>query len=78
MDGLELCQFLKIGNYELRLFLPVPEMRNCELENDSFSIPLLPILVPIPPKCAKNGQGIGIAILLRIGIDPPLVLVRFL
>ena len=27
---LELCQFLKNRNGELRFFLPVPEMRNCE------------------------------------------------
>ena len=52
-------------------------MRNCELEKDSFSIPfmipLIPILVPITQKCAKNGQGIGNCDSLRIGIGPPLI-----
>ena len=34
---LELCQFLKIRNRGLKFFLPVREMRSCELENESFS-----------------------------------------
>ena len=55
--------FLKIRNHESWLLLPVREVRNWESENGSFSIPLLTIPVPIPPNCAKNGQGIGIPIL---------------
>ena len=39
------------------------KMRNCEFENDSFSILFTIPLIPIPPKFAKNGLGIGIAIL---------------
>ena len=59
----EVARFLKIRNRESRFLLPDREMRNWESENDSFSIPFMIPLLPIPSKCAKNGQGIGIAIL---------------
>ena len=61
------CESLVKPDRESRFLLPVREMRNYELENDSFSIPflipLIPIIVPMPKKCAENGQGIGIMIL---------------
>ena len=60
---LEVGRFLKIRNRESRFLLPDREMRNWKSENDSFSIPFMIPLLPIPSKCAKNGQGIGIAIL---------------
>ena len=43
--------FLIIRNYELELFLPVHELRNCELENHSSDNSfLIRIPVPIPDK----------------------------
>ena len=50
---LEVGLFLKIRNRESQFLLPDREMRNWDSENS----------LPIPSKCAKNGQGIGIAIL---------------
>ena len=39
------------------IFSAVREInRNWNQKNDSFSIPLIPILVPIPPKCAKMAK----------------------
>ena len=52
-------------------------MRNCELENDSFSItftiPVIPILVQIPPKGATKWPRNWNRDSLRIGIGPPLI-----
>ena len=58
-------------NRELWIAIPSACSCNWESENDSFlilfTIPLIPILVPIPPKCAKESEsrflGIRIAIL---------------
>ena len=60
-------QILKIRNRESRFHSPVRLIRNWESKIDSFSIlftiPLIPIPVPIPPKCVKESEsrflGIG-------------------
>ena len=53
IPAVELCQFLKIGNCELGFLLPVGEMRSCQLENDSFSVP---IPVPISDNLLKAAE----------------------
>ena len=54
VSELEVGRFLKIMSYESRFVLPVSEMRNCESESDSFSIPFTIPLIPIPVLIPRN------------------------
>ena len=69
----EVARFLKSRNRELSFLPPVCVIRNWESKNNSFfilfTIPLIPILVPIPPKCAKESESR----FLGIGMVPPLI-----
>ena len=47
---LEVARFLIFRNREVRFLLPVREMRNWNRKMIPFTIPLITILVPIPPK----------------------------
>ena len=55
----DLCRFLKIINCESRFLLPLPEMRNCELKNDSF---LIPFTILLANNCDSFGIGIDTAL----------------
>ena len=69
---LEVVRFLKFRNSESRCLLHVHEMRNWEQENDSFTISLILIPVPIPPKYFMEPE----LRFLGIGIVPPLIRIR--
>ena len=72
---LELCRFLKIRNCKSRFLLPLSKNSNCELKNDSFSTHFTILLANDfgidSRKNAKNGQGVGIAILLEWELTQP-------
>ena len=52
----EVARFLKSRNRESRFLQPVCEMRNCKRLSIPFTIPLIPIPLPIPPDYPKEPE----------------------